>query len=435
MKIFIFLLLLCPNLFATQTRLLALGMKELDNDGSYYIKDDRNIFINPAHVNDYGDFALFDVGGEGKQIGVNSTTVSTLQNPKALGGFLIRTGSVVWGGYLGNESNTASSLRILGSSAAAALNFAGATPAPKLLPTADRQIDLFAGWGEELQWGVNAYFYNPGENEAQGTTKNDGYGIRLGVKDRERIKDLNVNVSLGNKVVNNYSSSTPTPFGTVSGTQEFDGNLGLFIGGSYQFKPLRLIAWLKTFSWDQSDNGLPPGWPTTGPTSLGGQNGTVEGSLSIYNLGVANEVEISPVVKFFWNVYVKQTEVEVKFNKVASAKSLAFPLVFAFEADATEWLQFRGSIYQNLYGVSKNQNYSSLNVAARGVAIDLFGPDNQGNTSSLPASTEIQLGSSLKFGGLKIDGLLGMSENPLQEPSSLVDFSNFFVRAAVTYKF
>lgn len=416
MKIFIFLLLLCPNLFATQTRLLALGMKELDNDGSYYIKDDRNIFINPAHVNDYGDFALFDVGGSGQQIGINETTISTDQAPKALGGFLLKSGSVVWGAYLGNESNIASTLRILGSSASAAVN-ATAT-APKLLPTADDQFDLFIGWGEDLQWGANVYFYDPGENDKEGTTSNSGFGLRLGVKDPDRKKDFNLTLSLGNKVVNNYTSTTG-----INGTQEFDGNLGIFIGGSYQFKPLRLIAWLKTFSWEQTDTGNIPAW------SYGGQKGTVEGDLSIYNLGIANEIDFDPRVKFFWNVYIKQTQVEVNFNKVASADSLVVPVVFALEAKATEWLEFRGSIYQNLYGASKNKNYSSLNVVAQRFAIDLFGPDNQGNTSSLPASTDVQLGSSLIFGGLKIDGLLGM------DGVSLVDFSAFYARAAVTYRF
>ncbi len=416
MKIFIFLLFLSPSLFATQTRLLALGMKELDNDGSYYIKDDRNIFINPAHVNDYGDFALFDVGGKGQKIGVNETTLSTDQSPKALGGFLLKSGKVVWGAYLGNESNIASTLRILASSASAAVN-ATAT-APKLLPTADDQIDLFIGWGEDLQWGANVYFYDPGKNDSEGTTSNSGFGFRLGVKDRDGKSDLNASISLSNKVVNNYTSTTG-----INGTQEFDGNLGIFIGGSYQFKPLRLIAWFKTFSWDQTDTGNIPAWP------FGGQNGTVEGDLSIYNLGIANEIDFDPRVKFFWNVYIKQTQVEVNFKNVASADSLVVPVVFALEANATEWLQFRGSIYQNLYGASKNKNYSSLNVYARGFADKLFGPDNQGNTSSLPASTDVQLGSSLIFGGLKIDGLLGM------DGVSLVDFSAFYARAAVTYKF
>jgi hypothetical protein len=428
MKIFLLMLLFSTSIFATQTRLLALGMKELDNDGSFYIKDDRNIFINPAHVNDYGDFALFDVGGEGQQIGVNQTTISTDQAPKALGGFLLRSGKVVWGGYLGNESNIASTLRILGSSGLAAFN--GTGTAPKLLPTAQDQIDLFIGWGEKLHWGGNVYFYDPGKNETEGTTSNSGYGLRLGVKDPDRKSDLNVTVSLGNKVVNNYTSTSP--FGSINGTQTFDGNLGLFIGGSYQFKPLRLIAWLKTFSWEQTDTGT---YPPSPPWVYGGQNGTVKGDLSLYNLGIANEIDFNPSVKFFWELYVRQTDVEVKFKNVASAQSLAIPLVFAVEAYATDWLQFRGSIFQNVYGVSKNKNYSSLNVVARRFATDLFGPDNGGNSSSLPASTEIQLGSSLIFGGLKIDGLLGVSDNPLEAPSTLVDFSNFFVRAAVTYRF
>jgi len=412
MKIFIFLVLLCPNLFATQTRLLALGMKELDNDGSYYIKDDRNIFLNPAYVNSWGDFALFEVGGEGIQLGKNKTTLSDLDTPKALGGFLLRSGSVVWGAYLGNESNTASLLRIVGSAANAAAT-------GKLLPTSDEQIDLFVGWGDSYKWGANFLFYNPGKNDVQDTSVNQGYTLRLGVKDEEEKKDFHINASLKNKVVNDYTSSA---------TQEFEGDLGLHIGGSYQFEPFRLWAYVKTFSWEQSDTGTPI------PT-LGGQNGTVEGDFEIWNLAIGNTVEFSKAARFYWAVYARQTEIEVNFNTVASAKSLAIPLSFAIEADATDWLQFRGSIYQNIYGQSKNKNFTSLNVVARVFAQTLFGPDNNGESSSLPANTNVQLGAALKFGGLKIDGLLGVSENPNEEPTSLIDLDRFFVRAAVTYKF
>lgn len=39
------------SVFASQARLLALGMNETDNEGMYYISDARNIFLNPAYIN------------------------------------------------------------------------------------------------------------------------------------------------------------------------------------------------------------------------------------------------------------------------------------------------------------------------------------------------------------------------------------------------
>ena len=107
---------------ATIARLKALGMDETDNEGSYYIQDDRNIFLNVANINNYGDSVILEWGGNGLTLGgagASSLAADDDASPKAKGGFLRKSGDNVYGVYLGNESNTSTLLRALGSGSAA----------------------------------------------------------------------------------------------------------------------------------------------------------------------------------------------------------------------------------------------------------------------------------------------------------------------------
>ena len=65
LSIALLMALISPQAFATKARLIALGMDELDNEGSYYIEDSRNIFLNAANVNDYADTVIFEWGEDG----------------------------------------------------------------------------------------------------------------------------------------------------------------------------------------------------------------------------------------------------------------------------------------------------------------------------------------------------------------------------------
>ena len=148
-------LLVTSSAYASQARLLALGMSETDNDGMYYIQDSRNIFLNPAYVVNNANLVIFEWGSAGQYAMADSTSTTktsatTINNntsaPKAQGGFFQKYGEYTYGLYLGNESNTSSLIRAASSSAISAMNgYAGATTdvSSKMLQSADNQIDLF----------------------------------------------------------------------------------------------------------------------------------------------------------------------------------------------------------------------------------------------------------------------------------------------------
>ena len=109
---------------ATIARLQALGMDETDNEGSYYIEDNRNIFLNAGNIHKYADSLVMEWGDEGNNVPAAGTAsqlaTDEITNPKAKGGFLKSHGDWTYGLYLGNESNTSALLRALATGAAAA---------------------------------------------------------------------------------------------------------------------------------------------------------------------------------------------------------------------------------------------------------------------------------------------------------------------------
>ncbi|WP_372656048.1 hypothetical protein, partial [Halobacteriovorax sp.] len=131
------LALMSNSALATKARLLALGMDETDNEGSYYIDDNRNIFLNAGNIVNHSNQMIFEWGNAGNVINAdNRSSVDQDTKPQAEGGFLKTSGSYTYGVYLGAESNTSALLRVVGSS-----NTTGAG----VLDTSDNQIDLFFG--------------------------------------------------------------------------------------------------------------------------------------------------------------------------------------------------------------------------------------------------------------------------------------------------
>ena len=72
------LLFLTQNAQASKSRLESLSQ---DNTGSYYLMDNRNIFLNPAHINKVAEGIDLEWGLAGSPTDVDSTA-----NPKAEGG-------------------------------------------------------------------------------------------------------------------------------------------------------------------------------------------------------------------------------------------------------------------------------------------------------------------------------------------------------------
>jgi hypothetical protein len=437
---------------ATIARLKALGMAETDNEGSYFIKDDRNIFLNVANIHDHADTMILEWGGNGNTFGSASLATDTDASPKAKGGFLKSHGDYVYGVYLGNESNTSALLRGVATGAYSsqyAITQAGDT----MLDGADNQVDLFFGGKTGMgNWAVN--FVWTSDSEQANRARDIAHAVRFGFKTEKW--DVFANISTRNKAqqVDTLAAGTGQNTGFAGGEafHQFDGNLGIHIGGGYDISNEgRIYGLFKKFSWDQTDSlGQTSGLTTTqlpaaqfGQATNGrGQAGTVEGGFTTYALGYGHQKNFGKST-LFTSVEFRSKTIEASFTAKAEAENVIAPLMVGYEHNTTSWLTLRGSITQNLYGYRKNNNYSSLGYIGAVAAIQEFGADTGGKKVTLTNSTDVAAGASLNFGKLTIDGFIGTtarSRNPASAAAGrteqgILSTDNLLTRVGMTYNF
>lgn len=119
--------------FASKARLEALGE---DSNGSQYLLDNRNIFLNPAHANYFKDLVTYETGSTTN----NGDTAAT---PNAEGGFLRASGNMVYGVAFGNENKTLQNLKSNSGSTA----------------IYDENVwDFFVAGDAGVQWGANLQY-------------------------------------------------------------------------------------------------------------------------------------------------------------------------------------------------------------------------------------------------------------------------------------
>lgn len=426
------LTLISTSAMASQARLLALGMKETDNEGMYHISDARNIFLNPAYVNVYNNYVTAEYGKEGLFVSKDTTgatssdaTLDRDTKPKAQGGFFKKQGDFVYGFYMGNESNTSSMLRIVGTSATAAIN-AAAGPS-KMLKSADNQFDLFFGGGNDLKWGANATVAF-GKDDAR-KAKDSALSLRSGLIGSNWDAHLNVSLASKSEAVDSVNLG-----GVTEVSHEFKGKLGFQVGGSYVFSGNnRVFGYIKHYGWEQKDSStLAATTPIGGGNVLGGQKGTVKGDFTSVYLGWGSHEEVNGNGKVFYSLTAKKTDINAKFAKKGEVRNLVLPVTIGYEAVATEWLTLRGSVIHNVWGQRDNKNYNSINPVGRGVIKSTFGDEGKG---SLPNSTEVNAGATLTFSKLSVDGFIGARNAADGKTSGSLRLDELMSRVAVTYNF
>lgn len=395
---------------ATQSRLLALGMNETDNEGMYYIEDGRNIFLNSAYVNLYPDRLVTEYGSTGALLTGNKQSLDQNHKPKAQGGVFKKIGSLVYGVYLGNESNTSVLLRVAATKTLA-------TP----IPSADNQVDFFIAGEQGIKWGANfTYAHSKDETSSAVKSKESGFATRLGVIANRW--DAHANISL----------KSDAESASAAGKQEFDGKLGFQIGGSYRLtNEARLFTYVKHFDWDQKDTGA----------------ADIEGDFTSYSLGLGHVKEISADGgRIFSALTVKKTDINLKYAQKAEVRHISIPLNVGYEKNATEWLTLRGSIVQNLWGKRNNKRLTTgatdLSAVASALVRASYGETGKATLSN---STEVNAGATFNLGQVSIDGLLGLTSSArngstgtgatANKNQGLFALDNLATKVGLTYKF
>lgn len=367
--------------FATKARLEALGE---DSFGSYYINDNRNIFLNPAKINDNKDFVTYEFGRSGS----NVTGTDTAANPRSVGGFVKSHGNMAYGLHFGDSSPSTGALR-----AAAGGNLQERQP-----------WDLHVGGDAGVKWGASLTYENfDGRTGATLANRLTSQGLRL--RGGAVMGDLEVfaHVSLANKASDDTGHYVK-------------GDMGTFLGAGYMMNAYKLFA----------------DWRQIGADYRNGAGVSKESiDTGIWRAGVARQERLNDRATLFAKAMVTRTTVDddgtSTFGTVkGKVTQYVLPVNVGIEYAATSWLDLRASVSQNVWSNSE------------------YKPSGTSKFHSNVVNTAVRAGASLKFGEFAIDGLIStdntaagaaVNADASTAPGGTLRTDSLMTRVAMIYRF
>lgn len=383
--------------FASKARLQALGE---DIYGSTYIADNRNVFINAANVNNYNNFVTYEWG--------SPTTASgndTNGTPKADGGVFVAHNNLVYGVYLGDETNDSHIMRRAGGMTAANSK-------------EENNIGLFVGGNNGFKWGGALVYSDSKNSEAAATDQSEQTAMRarLGAILNNGLEIFST-INLANKAE------------TEDGSQEFKGKLGYRIGAIMPMNDWRLSA---IYNEIKGENAVTDN----------------EQELQIIDVAAGRTEKLNDSFSLFTKVAFNMTKTsnDDKTGKLMSDaagatacsstigaggaaasvleceeyKRNSIPVTIGMEYAATSWLALRGSVSQAIWSQEKDAE----------------------DKRTARSTTVVNAGASLLFGDMSIDGVIGNNATGTAAPGNntgsgagTIRTDSLLSRVAMTYKF
>lgn len=391
------LILSSGTALASKARLEALGE---DIYGSYFIKDNRNIFLNVAEINNHKDFATFEWGSTGNATPAafppgSNPNIDTDTNPISEGGYFASHGNKVYGAYFGYRSNTVSELR---ANAAALTNFAYNNQSIQ-----DNTIDLFYGADTGVKWGAGLQY---------SSTKNDN--ATAGQGKSQEVGAARIGAIFGDTSA--YGIISFANKATDFEGDEFEGKLGYQVGASHDMGDFTVFAQWKHISIEVDEVG---------------SNNDPEADIDEIFVGVGKDHKLNANVTLFakGQIFYKKQKIEngngagaqiTVFNAAKDVKTTRLPISVGVEAKVNSWMALRGSVAHNVWSQVKNS----------------------GKKSTIASSNDINAGASFYLGDFTIDGLIGTGSNSVNNnivntsnEDGILNTDNLMTRVAMTYKF
>lgn len=288
------LAVLATPAFASKARLAALGE---DDNGSFYIQDNRNIFLNASEINNNKDFVTYELEAGGAE-----------------GGFARTAGNMVYGAQLGRSV----------SYNAAATQIADGTVTPM---AATNALDLFLGGDAGIKWGVQLT-YSSQKDDSFDQDVNPAPGVETPTEAQTDVMDLAVGVSQG-------AWSAYAKAGLTGNTEhkdtdiELDRKSDLEIGGSYNLNGYVLYGQYAMSSYELK---------TAAPTE--------EYDSTSLDLGVARQEKLNDKAVLFTKLNYGMDTFEIKDGDETNDNGLTATV--GLEFDAASWLTLRGSVAQQI---------------------------------------------------------------------------------------
>jgi|GEM_PF-1237110 len=304
---------------ATRARLRSL---QQDTNGSYYIVDTRNIFLNPAQIAGLKDHANFE-WGQSERAGTED------KNADAEGGFVMSLGSGKLGAQLGRVNRFARLTRFIND----AMPDLGTATVGGTFAEGQNSVDIIYGGGDALRWGGGLSLTRSSMATAVGLEA-DVQALEF----RGGMHSDNFEV-FGSMLL---GAQTETALGTTKG--ELEENFGLAAGAGFQLGAnSRLYG---NLTWDNFN------------ASRRDDSVEYDGQGLELGVGFANWRNLQNNARFFYAVelhYLRVKADDAKPTKIDELYSqVTLPVNLGVEADARDWLRMRASVRQNiLLGTAK----------------------------------------------------------------------------------
>lgn len=364
--------------FASRARLEALGEGK---NGSYYINDGRNIFLNPAQIVKHKKKLWLEFGGE-------PTGADTVGNVRGQGGFSNTFGDFTYGLYLNQTSDraltTISTVNTLASTS---------------FISPDSAAEFFFGGEGGMNWGVSVFY--AGNNTRATTGPNNTaslLGARVGIESGSLAAFASVGIISSSKIAN-------------ATNDEIKGKLSLDAAVTYAMDNWTYFGKFQTFGSDATIS-----------------SATTEIRQTGFGAGFGRTTEFSKTVTMFSRLeadYQKQTATGSSASTVWNV-----PVVLGAEAQALSWLAIRGSVAASLLGQQNGSstdanfksNLAGTTTVAAGVGMT-FGDVQIDGVVASGATPASAAGSVPGFGtGANTTNRFGFGDNMLS-------------RVALTYNF
>ena len=392
--------------YASKARLEALGE---DQNGSRYIDDERNIFLNPAELNNHFDFMALDFGNTAQILDGENTA-------KATGGVINKLGNKVYGVYFGQDSNTAAGQRIGAFAALNDIDLGGGTKgisdanysavASRLKNT--NTVDLFYAREAAVKWGVKLN-YSSSKDEvgtgAVGETSQTGASLSAGV-----IKgDWEIATTIG--LANNAEAEdVVTNVGTIDYEYKGAGGIELNVtkrnldGSNYFLQARRIQA---------EQDGLDD-------LTLGTTEVDDEWSVLRLVLGYGRVLKQNESLDLFYKGWIYNDQQTSKaFVKDNDVTEQYIGLLVGMESALKDWLKIRGSVSNKFFGSE----------------------DVDGDKKTIANAVDVNIGTSLIFGDMSIDGIIGTDADgdgtlgEAGDKGGVLRTDSLMSRVSMTYRF
>lgn len=403
--------LISTSAMATKARLISLGESA---SGSFYIEDQRDFFLNVAHIHEHGNQVFLETGSNDQTYTTSAGAIGTWQSvfaagsgvtdfdndPIAEGGFISVSGNTAYGVVLGHEIDSVSERRFLAimeSFDTPLVPSGAAGDADKALGmyvAQDNVIDFFYGKDNgNMKWAAGLSYsktYNETTADDYGQTT---IGGRLGMTKGDM--EAYAIFGLKNESEDASGNTFEGKHGIEVGAMKHDGNRTYY-----------LAVQSTSFETDTDENDV-----------------TID-TMKIQAF-MGQKKKVSDTVDAFFKIGLVRDTKEIENGSgqaglTDEVTDTTIPLTVAVEARVKSWLTLRGSLTQNLYG-------------SRELADD---------TNSIVNSTNINAGMGLHFGDFTIDGLIGTGNNGTNGNISdsegergVLSTDNLMTRLSMTYKF